>query len=144
MSSKRRQISRHKPERSFKRLRLLVDKMTNIDTEGVVTEEIEEIIAIIARICKERPEETLNHSITSRGEMEEIRDGEAVTETIEVIGEISAKETETSTSSVVIEVVIAILGLPFKVMIRRDVITTDNLSRSLLSRTLPRSFRRRF
>ena len=144
MSSKRRQISRHKPERSFKRLRLLVDKMTNIDTEGVVTEEIEEIIAIIARICKERPEETLNHSITSRGEMEEIRDGEAVTETIEVIGEISAKETETSTSSVVIEVVIAILGLPFKVMIRRDVITTDNLSRSLRSRTLPRSFRRRF
>lgn len=130
VSSKRKQILRRKQGRSFKRLRLLADKMTNTDTEGVATAEIEEIIAIIAKICKERPDATQNRSTTSRGEMEEIRDGEAATETIAEIGEISAKETETSTSSVVIEVVIAILDLPFKEKIL-DVITTDNLSRSL-------------
>lgn len=124
-------------------LRMLADKMTNIDTEEVVTAEIEETIAIIARICKERPDATQNHNTTSRGEMEEIRDGEAVTETIEVIEEISAKETETSTSSVATEVAIAILDLLFRVKIR-DVTTTDSRSRSLPSLTPPRNFRRRF
>jgi len=125
-------------------LRLLADKMTNIGTEGVVTAEIGETIAIIARICKERLDATQNHNTTSRGEMEEIRDGvAAVTETIGVIEEISAKETETSTSSVVTEVAIAILDQPFRVKIR-GATTIDNRSRSLPSLTPPRNFRRRF